>query len=87
MVFSLFDKMMQKAFGSSWKTTFFGILAFISGTADLWIDYLKDCGLEPSYMRFLTLVLTLIAFMYAKDKQVTGGSIKNVTVPPDQHPQ
>lgn len=81
MFYSLIDKFMTKFIGVSWKTSLFGILAFFAGTAEIWQDYLKDCGLQPSWTRALTLVFTLLAFLFAKDKQVTGGSIQNVTPP------
>ena len=78
MIPEFINRVMTKVFGASWQTGFWGTLSFFSGTAELWQEYLKDCGIKPSVSRFMTLLFGLFAFLAAKDKNVTGGTVQNV---------
>lgn len=70
---------MIYVFGASWQTSLFAALFFLSGTSNLWMDYFTGIQLPDKWMKLLSLVFGLIAFLCAKDKRVTGGTIDAVT--------
>ena len=75
--------LMEKILGASWRTSLFGILAFLSEAANIIQQYLTDIKCPPGVLHTVSAIFALIAIMKAKDGQVTGGSIVQQPKPPD----
>jgi hypothetical protein len=72
----LFDRIMTPIFGKSWRTGLFAALAFISEASQQILDFCKDYGINEKWLHIIAWAFLMIAFLHAKDKQVTGGSVK-----------
>ena len=63
---------LEKLFGKSWRTSLFGILAFLTEGATLIQEYLVQMSVSPELLHTSALVFGLIAILNAKDRGVTG---------------
>ena len=57
----------------SWKTTLFGILAVLP---QLWQLLMPSLNLPQPIVNAISGIMGAIAFYFAKDKNVTGGTVK-----------
>lgn len=73
----MIQKFMVSLFGLSWRTSFYALLSFIAGAADLFQTYATDMGFPQPVLRSLTLAFGLIALWNAKDRTVTG-TVKSI---------
>ena len=76
----LFVRAMEKLFGQSWKTSFFGLLAFLSEAANIIQQYLVQMDIPDGILHTVAAIFALIAIMRAKDANVVGRS--DVPAPP-----
>lgn len=79
ILFGWFKRVMVVLFGSSWRTSLFGALAFLSEGSRLFLDYLVQIGISEKILHGAALFFGLIAIMNAKDGRVTGGQIQSTT--------
>lgn len=62
--------------GKSWKTTTAGILSIIGGLTRLGFAIKSGNFSEEAIMTSATAILTGLGLMFAKDSNVTGGSVQ-----------
>ena len=62
-------------FGDNWRTTLFGVLQFVAGTAYNYIQSL-DPGAAFDWKIFTTQLIVAILALISKDATVTGGTVK-----------
>ena len=68
----LIVELLEKLFGASWRTSLFGVLAFLTEAANLIQQYLVQMSVPTELLHTSALFFGLIALMNAKDKGVTG---------------
>ena len=62
-------------FGDNWRTTLFGVLQFVAGTAYNYIQSL-DPGAVFDWKIFATQLIVALLALISKDATVTGGTVK-----------
>lgn len=66
---------LVKVFGDNWRTTLFGIIQFVAGTAYNYIQSL-DAGAFFDWRIFGTQMIVALLALLSKDSKVTGGSVQ-----------
>lgn len=62
---------------NSWKTTSAGITMIVAGIVGGYFAYKNGQFTEPAIMAAVTSVLGGLGLIFAKDKNVTGGTVLN----------
>ncbi len=66
---------LVKIFGDNWRTSLFGVLQFVAGTAYNYIQSLAP-GATFDYHVFFSQLLIAGLALIAKDAKVTGGKVQ-----------
>lgn len=71
------NAVMIRIFGASWRTTVYGVMAFLPQIAAAVQTYFVALGLSPMVLNSVTFFFGILTVLHAKDKRVTGGVVKN----------
>jgi hypothetical protein len=70
------NKVMNYLFGSSWRTSFFGLVTAVSASSAIITQYLTDLGTNKKYISggliAVAVISNFIKDVNSKDRQVTG---------------
>jgi hypothetical protein len=69
-VFNLFKEVSM---GKNWKTTLFGFLAVLP---QAWQVIQPSLSMPQPLANVITAIMGAVAFYFAKDRNVTGGTVK-----------
>lgn len=69
------NKFMTALFGTSWRTGFYGLLAFLPQIAQPLQEYCEKSHVPAKYLNLISFFFIVVAFLNSKDSQVTGGTI------------
>ena len=73
--------LLTSIFGANWRTSLFGVLQLVVGTA---VNYYQSLapGAAFDWKTLAGQVVVAIALLLTKDANVTGGTIPSGTTPP-----
>jgi len=71
------NAVMVRLFGASWRTSVYGVLAFLPQIAQAAQNYIVGLGLSPAVLNTITFFFGILTVLHAKDNRVTGGVVKN----------
>ena len=75
------NAVMIKIFGANWRTSLYGILAFLPQIAQAVQSYVSSFGVPAIVLNTISFVFGILTVLNMKDRQVTGGSIQNDVEP------
>jgi uncharacterized membrane protein len=71
-----FNQFMTKIFGTSWRTSFWGLMTIISGSSAAITQYVMESGANKKMITGITVGLAILSNVIkdfnTKDKQVSG---------------
>jgi hypothetical protein len=80
-IFIWINTVMRKLFGVNWRTTFWGLVALITGSSTAIIQFMTEYVPNKKYIVGAGLAMTILANFVrdtqGKDKQVTGTVAQN----------
>jgi hypothetical protein len=77
ILFKKINEIMTKIFGSSWRTSFYGLLTVLPQVAGQIQSYIASFGLSAKILNLTSLFFGVLTVLNMKDRQVTGGKYKN----------